>query len=401
MPEYVCKIGTAAGRVSSQTQEALSEAELRQRLLAEGYYVFSIEPKQILRGRLPGLRRGRIPADDFLIFNQQFLTLSKSGLPLQKSLDLLARQTRSEQLRAAVEDVQERVRAGALLSEAFEAVGRFPKIYYSSLRAGERSGSLDRVLAQYVGYQKARRSFRKKFLAALIYPAFLLVFLGGLIAFVVTFIVPRFALLYADLDVQLPSLTRFMIEFSLGARQVGGIVLLALLGAALLLRGARRSLRARLAWDHVKFRLPLVGKLLLKFSVAEFARTMATLLQGGIPVVAALDTAKDSVSSPLLARAIDQVRKEVEGGRPLSTSLRQTGFFPEIVLDMVEVGETTGALPSMLESLAEFFEEDVNIDLSTLVALVDPLMIASIAVVVAFVLVAFYLPLFSLAGQVH
>jgi type IV pilus assembly protein PilC len=399
--EYVCKLGTEAGRVISQTEEAVSEAQLRQRLAAAGYYVFSIEPKEVLKARLRGLRRRKIRPDDFLIFNQQFLTLSKSGLPLQKSLELLARQTRAQELHAAVEEVRERVRGGALLSEAFEGLGLFPKIYSATLRAGERSGSLDRVLAQYVTYQKATRSFRKKFLAALIYPAFLLVFLVALIAFVITFIVPRFAMLYADLDVQLPPLTRLLIEFSLGIKRIGLVVLVGLGAGLLLWRGAWRSQRMRVAWDRVKFRLPVAGKLLLKFSVAEFGRTLATLLQGGIPIVAALETAKEAVSSPLLAQAITQAQGEVTGGRSLTASLRMTGFFPAIALDMLEVGETTGALPSMLESLAEFFEEDVNIDLSTLVALVDPLMIAAIAVVVAFVLVAFYLPLFSMAAQVH
>jgi type IV pilus assembly protein PilC len=399
--EFICKIGTASGQVVNQTEEALSETELRQRLQAAGYYVFAIEPKKFLRARVRGLRRGRIRPDDFLIFNQQFLTLSKSGLPLQKSLDMLARQTRSEELRAALEDIRERVRAGELLSEAFDDAGKFPKIFSATLRAGERSGSLDRVLAQYVTYQKATRSFRKKFLSALIYPAFLLVFLAGLVAFVINFIVPRFALLYSDLGVELPALTRFVIEFSLGVKQLGLFILIGIVGTALLLRGAWRLPATRLAWDRIKFRLPVVGKLLLKFSVAEFARTLGTLLQGGIPIVSALETARDSVTSPLLARAIGQAQAEVTTGRSLSASLKGTGFFPEIALDMLEVGETTGALPSMLEALAEFFEEDVNIDLATLVALVDPLMIASIAVVVAFVLVAFYLPLFSMAAQVH
>jgi len=399
--EFVCKLGTAAGRIINQTAEALSEAELRQRLAAEGYYVFSIEPRQVLKARFRALRRRKIRPDDFLVFNQQFLTLSKSGLPLQKSLELLARQTRSEELRAAVEDVRDRVRGGALLSEAFEARGQFPKIYSATLRAGERSGSLDRVLAQYVTYQKTSRSFRKKFLSALIYPAFLLIFLAGLIAFVITFIVPRFALLYADLNIELPYLTRFLIEFSLGLKHIGILLLLAIGAGVFAWRGAWRLHRTRLAWDKVKFRLPVVGKLLLKFSVAEFGRTLATLLQGGIPIVAALETAKESVASPLLAQAIAQAQIGVTGGGSLTASLRTTGFFPPIALDMLEVGETTGALPGMLESLAEFFEEDVNIDLATLVALVDPLMIASIAVVVAFVLVAFYLPLFSMAAQVH
>ncbi len=399
--EYVCKVGMVSGRVASRTEEAPSEGDLRTRLAAQGYCVFSIRPKEALRVGLPRLRRERIRADDFLIFNQQFLTLSKSGLPLQKSLDLLARQTRSEELRKAVEAVRDKVRAGALLSEGFEAVGKFPKIYSATLRAGERSGSLDRVLAQYVVYQKTSRTFRKKFISALIYPAFLLVFLTGLVAFVITFIVPRFALLYSDLDVRLPPLTQFVLTFSLGARRLAAPILAAIALGLFGLRAARRSPRARLAWDRLKFRLPVAGKLLLKFSVAEFARTLSTLVQGGIPIVAALETAKEAVTSPLLAQAIAEAQKEVTGGGSLNASLRHSGFFPLLALDMVEVGETTGALPTMLESLAEFFEEDVNIDLATLVALVDPLMIAAIAVVVAFVLIAFYLPLFSLAAQVH
>lgn len=399
--EYVCKIGTETGRVMIQTEQAASMTELRQRLAVQGYYVFSIEPKQVLRERLGRLRRRKIRADEFLIFNQQFLTLSKSGLPLQKSLDLLVQQTRASDLRATLERVRERVRGGALLSEAFETVGQFPKIYSATLRAGERSGSLDRILAQYIAYQKVTRSFRKKFLSGLIYPAFLLLFLMGLVAFVVTFIVPRFALLYKDLDVTLPLVTQVLMAFSLGVKQMGPAVLVALGLAVLGLRAAFRSPRTRLAWDRLKFRLPVVGRLLLKFSVAEFARTLSTLLQGGIPVVSALETAKESVASPLLAQAIGQAQREVTGGRSLSVGLRLSGFFPPMALDMVEVGENTGALPNMLEGLAEFFEEDVSIDLATLVALVDPLMIAAIAVVVAFVLIAFYLPLFSMAAQVH
>ena len=399
--EFICKLGTTSGKVISQTEEALSEAELRQQLAASGFYVFSVEPREFLKSRLTRLRGGRIRADDFLIFNQQFLTLSKSGLPLQTSLDLLAKQTRSEELRAALEQVTAKVRSGALLSEAFDSTGQFPKIYSASLRAGERSGSLDKVLTQFVTYQKASRTFRKKFLSALIYPAFLLFFLTALIAFVITFIVPRFALLYNDLEVELPYLTRFVMEFSLSAKRLGGPVLIAMVAGVLLLRGVWQSERVRIAWDKIRLRLPLVGNLLLKFSVAEFARTLGTLLQGGIPIVPALETARESVSSPLMARAISHAQTEVTAGRTLSGSLRATGFFPPIALDMLEVGEATGALPTMLDGIAEFFEEDVSIDLSTLVALVDPVMIASIAIVVAFVLIAFYLPLFSMAAQVH
>jgi type IV pilus assembly protein PilC len=401
MGEYVCRVGTGAGQVINQTHEAASEGELRARLSSQGYYVFSVRPKSILQMRVGPQRRGKIREDDLLIFNQQFVTLSRSGLPLQKSLEMLARQTRSEGLRAAVEEVKDRVRGGALLSEAFEAIGKFPKIYCATLRAGERSGTLDKVLGQYVTYQKTARSFRKKFISALIYPIFLLIFLTGLIVLIDTFIIPRFSQLYNELNVPMPPLTMFVISLGLAIKRMGVFVLIGIFLAILGIRALGRSQAARLQWDKLKFHLPVAGGLLLKFSVAEFVRTLSTLLQGGLPIVSALQSSAGSVSSPLLARGLEQARIEVMGGRPLSESLRMTGFFPPMALDMIEVGETTGALPSMLESVAEFFEEDVNIDLSTLVAMVDPIMIAAIAIVVLFVLVAFYLPLFSLAAQVH
>jgi type IV pilus assembly protein PilC len=400
--EFVCKIGTPAGRVMSQTEQAASEPELRQRLAAQGYYVFSVQSKDLLKLRLGSLRRRKkIRADDFLIFNQQFVTLSKSGLPLQKSLELLARQARAQELRVALETVRDQVRSGSLLSDAFDATGQFPKVYSATLRAGERSGSLDKVLAQYIVYQKIARGFRKKLLSALIYPCFLLLFLAGLIAFVIGFVVPRFSLLYQDLNVELPQLTQTVIAFSLGVQRFAVAIFLGLVLAILAARAAWRLPQVRLAWDHLKYSLPVAGPLLLKFSVAEFARTMATLLQGGLPIVSSLETARASVTSPLLAQAILRAKEEVTSGRSLSASLRLSAFLPATALDMLEVGEATGALPNMLESLAEFYEEDVNIDLSTLVALVDPIMIAAIAVVVAFILIAFYLPLFSLAAQVH
>ena len=401
MAEFVCKLGTDAGRVLTQTEEARSEEELRQRLRAQGFLIFSIHSKDLLNFQVRAPRPGKIRPDEFLIFNQQFLTLSKSGLPLQKSLDLLAHQTRSDALRLAIEAVRDKVRSGALLSEAFEFTGSFPKIYCATVRAGERSGSLDKVLGQYLTYQKQSRGFRKKFISALIYPAILLIVLTILVTLVIEFIVPQFAKLYADMDVQLPAMTTFTISFAMQVKRYFLLIILAGVGAGMLVKAAARSEQARLAWERLKFRLPLVGGLLLKFSVAEFARTLAVLLQGGTPIVAALDTAKESVSSPWLSRAIAEARTEVAAGKELSSSLRTSGFFPSIALDMMEVGETTGAMANMLEALAEFFEEDVNIDLETRLSMVGPVMIALIAVIVAFVLISFYMPLFSMASMVH
>ncbi len=401
MAEFVCKLGTDAGRILTQTEEARSEEELRQRLKAQGFLIFSIHSKELLSFQARTARPAKIRPDEFLIFNQQFLTLSKSGLPLQKSLDLLAHQTRSESLRLALIAVRDKVRSGALLSEAFDSTGSFPKIYCATVRAGERSGSLDKVLSQYLTYQKQSRGFRKKFVSALIYPAVLLVVLSILVTLVIEFIVPQFSKLYSDMDVQLPAVTTFTISFAMQIKHYLLLIILAGVGVGLLIKSAARSEQTRLAWERLKFKLPMVGGLLLKFSVAEFARTLAVLLQGGTPIVAALETAKGSVSSPWLAQAIAEAQTEVAAGKELSASLRMSGFFPSLALDMMEVGETTGAMSSMLEALAEFFEEDVSIDLETRLSLVGPVMIALIAVIVAFVLIAFYMPLFSMAAMVH
>jgi len=399
--EYVCKIGSSTGQVFTRLEQATSEAALRQRLVTEGYLVFAIHSRGGLGVGVATKRRKKIKADDFLIFNQQFLTLSKSGLSLQKAIDLLVAQTRTDELKEALQGVREQLSGGKLLSEAFEAVGRFPKVYCANLRAGERSGSLDKVLEHYVKLQKASRGFRKKFISALIYPSILVCFLAVLITVVVTFIVPKFALLYNDLGAELPAMTVFVIAFSKNLNRLIVPILIAMGALVAALRSAFRRESTRLAWDRFKFKVPKVGPLLLKFSVAEFARTLATLLRGGLPIIMALKTTCESVSSPLVARALEAARMEVLGGQSLFKSLKANVFFPPMALDMIEVGESTGALPDMLENLSEFYEEDVEIDLARIVSLVDPIVLGVIALVVAFILIAFYLPLFNLASAVH
>ena len=232
--------------------------------MAPSCHLLSTAGSPAIKVRLSGGGPQRIPADEFLIFNQQFMTLSKSGLPLQKSLELLARQTRSEALRTGVVSVAERVRTGALLSESFDSVGMFPKVYCATLRAGERSGNLDRVLGQYIAYQKVSRSFRKKLLAALVYPAFLVVALTFLVSVVVWWIIPKFALLYSDLGAQLPPLTQAVIAFSEAVRKFAPEILV---GIPLAIFGVRRMLRAprtRMMTERLKYRLPLAGRLLQK-----------------------------------------------------------------------------------------------------------------------------------------
>ena len=402
MPEYLYKIATEGGRVLQEAGVATSVKEMRERLLARGYYVYSVREKSFLR--LPFLEKlskpARINPDDFVVFNQQFLTLNRSGLPLYKSLELLSQQAQNPALGELIADVRQRVQGGALVSEAFESTGRVPPMFVAALRAGERSGNLDETLAQYLSYQKTSRTLRKKIGSALVYPSLLMVFLIGLVSFVTVFIIPRFAELYAELNVELPVLTQLVIQVSLGLKNAALWVLIGLGAGLAFLRWWRQTQGGSLLFDRLKYRLPSIGPVLHKFSVAQFARTLATLLSGGIPVLPALETSRRSAESPLLEAAVATAQSEVRMGRSLADAFRASGYFPEVVTNLVEVGETTGSLVPMFNSAAEFFEEEANVSLARFIALIDPVLIAMLATVVTLVLLAFYLPMLSLVGQV-
>ncbi len=402
MPKYLYKIATEAGQVLRDAGVATSEKEMRERLLAKGYYVYSVQEKNFFRLRFfkKLLNPDRVSADNLMIFNQQFLALNKSGLPLYKSLELSSHQTQNPVLQELIADVRQRVQGGALISEAFEATNMVPPMFVAALRAGERSGNLDETLAQYLSYQKISRALRKKIASALLYPSLLLVFLVGLISFVMTFIIPRFAELYAELNVQLPFFTRLIIQISLGLKS-GAFWILAGLGTSLVfLRWWKQTPGGSLFADRFKYQLPAIGPILHAFSVAQFGRTLATLLSGGIPILAALETSRLSVGSPLLESAVRATQSEVQNGNSLANGFRVSKFFPDVVTSLTEVGENTGSLVSMLNSASEFLESEASARLTRFTVLIDPVLIVILAAVVTLVLLAFYLPMLSLVGQV-
>jgi len=293
------------------------------------------------------------------------------------------------------------VRNGALLSEAFRRQGVFPPVYISSILAGEKSGSLPEVLDRYIGYQKLALAVRKKLLVSLIYPSFLVFLVCCLIVFLVTYVVPNFAQLYESMQAELPRITQILIAVGTTARAyvVAGFLALVTGLAAFRLWAARESSRETL--DRLKLRLPLAGEIWIKYQVAQLARVLSTLLTGGIPLVQAMQTAGESLGSGLLRKALAGAEKRVREGQPLSAALRSTGLFPELATDMIEVGESTGALPVMLNSVAEFYEDDVSTRLTAALSLIEPAIMIGMGVFVAFVLVALYLPIFSLADTLR
>ncbi len=403
MAEFVCKVGDAQGKVFEQVERASSEAELRRRLAAQGLFVYSVRSKArlpSLRWQLPGRRR-RGWASDFLVFNQQFATLIRAGLPILRAIDLLAERAARPSLRPVLDDVRGRLRAGASLSEAFREQGVFPEVYTASLLAGERSGNLTGVLDYYVAYQKVTSSVRRRLLTVLVYPALLVLFTSTILGFIVTYVVPRFAELYRELGAELPFLTQLVISFALNVRSSLLVLLAAVAGVAVGIYLWARTEHGALLLDRFKLKLPIFGDIWLKFRITQFARTLSTLLAGGIPLVPALETAREAMDSALLRNAIQHAADRVREGQALHAALGEQGLVPDLVLEMVEVGESTGALAQMLTSAAEFFEEDLNTRLTALMALVEPLILVFMGLVIAFILVALYLPIFSLATLVR
>jgi len=400
MAEYVLKYADGRGQVHQQVAAATSEKELRDRYSSQGFLIYSIKPRSATGGMFKG--RKKINVEKFLIFNQQFVTLIRAGLPILKGLDLLADRLTDPKLGPHIQAVRDEVRNGTLLSEAFRAQGVFPKIYVTSVMAGEKSGSLVEVLDRYIHYQKLSLAVKKKVMVSLMYPTVLIVLVIFLMIFLVTFVVPRFASLYNSFNATLPAMTKILITVGSAAQgsllAIGGV----LLAAIVAFRIWSRRESARNTLDKLKLKTPGLGEIWLKYQVAQLSRILSTLLTGGIPLVQAMETAAESMNTPLLQRAIESAGKSVREGQPLSKSL-STGskFMPGLAIDMIEVGESTGALPQMLNSVAEFFEDDVNVRMQALLSLIEPAIMLVMGTFVAFVLVALYLPIFSLADTIR
>jgi len=402
MAEFILKVADGRGQIRQQMAEAASEQEARNRFTDQGYLVYSVRPRT---GFMPAAvafkRRQRLNFEKFLIFNQQFVTLVRAGLPILKALDLLAERLTDPKLGRHIRGVRDEVKNGALLSDAFRRQGVFPPMYVTSVLAGEKSGSLDEVIDRYISYQKLSLAVKKKLMVSLLYPAVLLVLVLGLMVFLVTYVVPNFAMLYSTMSANLPVMTQYLIAVGTTARQYVVLFALALAGAIVGFRLWSRTQAAQMKLDRMKLHLPVLGQIWIMYQVGQFARVLSTLLIGGIPLVQALDTAAESMGSGLLRHGLDKTKRMVREGQPLSVAVRGTGLFPGLAIDMVEVGESTGALPAMLNSLAEFYEEDVTIRLTAVLALIEPAIMIFMGVFVAFVLVALYLPIFSLADSLR
>jgi len=402
MAEFLVKVADEQGHLRQQVEHGYSEAEVHDRFAQQGYLVYWVKPRTLFSGGTKQFgKRGNLKQATFLIFNQQFLTLIKAGLPILTALDLLIKRQRDKTLLRLLENVRERVKGGELLSDAFAAQGIFPKMYTTTLMAGEKSGNMEEVLSRYIQYQRMVQTFRKKLAVSLVYPTLLVGVVTIMVTFLITYVVPKFADLFNNLNAQLPAITVFMLAVGLNAQKYAWVVALALVVTGVLLWRWKHSDRGAVAIDRFLLSLPLIGEIRLKYQVANFSRILATLLQGGLPLVPAMETAGASMSSRQMLLGVQAAAGRVREGQGLAKSMEAQKLFPDLAVEMLEVGESTGALPAMLGSVAEFYEEDVQTALGAAMALIEPLILIVMAVFVGGVLISLYMPIFTLGAQAH
>lgn len=402
MAEFVVKIADERGHLQQQVEQGFSEAEVRDRFTQQGYLVYSVKTRGVFSGgNLQSGGNRKVKQSQFLIYNQQFLTLIKAGLPILNSLDLLIKRQKDARLRSLLENIRDRVKGGESLSDAFAAQHVFPKIYTSTLMAGEKSGNMEEVLGRYIAFQRLALTFKKKLAVSLVYPALLITMVFIMIIFLMTYVVPEFATLYHDMGANLPAITLLMLDIGTHAQKCGPFIAIGVVILAIILWRWKATDSGAERIDGALLKAPLLGNIWLKFQVANFSRMLSTLLAGGMPLVPSLETAASSMSSRRVLNGIKDATVRVREGQPLAKSLEQEKMFPELSVEMIEVGESTGALATMLNSVAEFYEEDVQTALGAAMALIEPIILIIMAVFVGGVLISLYLPIFTLGSSIH
>ncbi len=401
MPEFIAKVGTSDGMVMERSFTAESEEALRNDLQGKDYLVFKVRKKGGLADLLPGFGAGRsVKMKEFLLFNQELAALIKAGLPIIASLEILTERRKNQAFKKALMDVRDKVRGGASLSEAFQGQGEmFPAIYSATLASGERSGEIASVLLRYITYQKTILALKRKVTTALIYPAILFVLMMGLIAILITWVVPQFTEFYKDFGADLPLLTRALIGLSTFVTQKALFMVALLVLAAILFRAWMRTAAGRLAIDRFLVRVPLIGGVFHRFAVSRFTRTLGTLISGGIPVVTALGMSALAVGNLHFEQKLIDVERKVREGSSLWEALEATALFNDIAIEMTRVGESTGSLHDMLANISDFYDEEIEARIATIMVFIEPVMLVVMGSFVVLIMLAIYLPLLRSYAQ--
>lgn len=398
MSEYICRLGTPSGEVVTRIVEAAAADDAKFQLEKEGFKVFAVSTSGGLSSvfSLGGAnKKGRIKQADFLLFNQQLSALLRAGIPVLQAINLLKTRSGSANLREVLVDVEDKIKSGIPLSQAFESQGMFPKIYTASLLAGEQSGALDDVLLRFVDYLKRSVGVSRKLRGALAYPAFLLAASGLMVAFLTLYIVPRMSDLFQGLAANrgLPTVTIVVLAISSGvANNVWWLApMMLIVGGGLFFW--LRTASGKLMLHTLLLRIPVAGQLIRNMATSQLARSLSTLLSGGITVPDSWDIASQALNNVELRQRSQAVSHMIREGRGFTEALQSANWLPELGLDMIGIGEKSGSLREMLDEVAAFYDAEAEVRLEQLTTLLEPLILVFMAAIVVVILLAIYLPI--------
>jgi len=398
MPEFIVRVGTPDGEILERHVRAQSVSAAQDELRRQGMHVFETKRGSFSFADLVPRSRKVISTERFLTFNQELLALVRAGLPIVQSFDIMLERQKNLRFREVLLDVRDKIKSGVALSDAFASYGDlFPAIYSTSLRARERSGDLEGVLRRFLRYQKIIVNLRKRVVGALVYPAVLVSLSSAMVFVMLTYVIPRFAEFYKGFDAELPFFTRVMIAFANGLRDNLIFVGIAVVAIVFAFRRWVAS-SGRVIWDRWKLKIPLAGGILHRFAIMQFTQSLGTLLSGGTPMVPAIEIGSQSVTNQEVSQRIFAIVQNVREGEPLWRSLESTGVMSDLAVEMIKVGESTGALTEMLANVSEFYDEEIEARLARIVAAIEPIILVFMGGVIAVLLYAFYLPLFQLSS---
>jgi len=411
MPVYAYKGVTEAGRNTRGFVDADSARAARSKLRRDGVFLTDLSESAAEKqsAASPGASRNisfdlsrlrRVSPLDLALATRQLSTLIGAGVPLVQALAALAEQVEGARLKGVIGQIKDRVNEGSTLGDAMAGAGVFSDLYVGMVRAGEAGGALEQVLARLAEYLESQVRLRNKVGSILIYPSVMFGFALVVVGVLVTVVLPQITELLASLNQPLPFYTRAIIEAARFMRSYWWTVVLAIGMIAIVIRAVLRTQAGRANFDRLKLRLPVVGRTVRLLAISRFTRTLSTLLAGGLPIVSALDTAKHVANNVVLGRAIDAARDSVTEGQSLAQPLRASGEFPPIVVHMVEVGERSGELESMLEKVAQTYEDQVETSVTRLTALLEPMLILLMVGLVMFIIAATLVPLLQITSSI-
>lgn len=400
MPAFEYKVRDRSGRTLNGQLEADSVPLVASRLRSMGYTPVKIDK---LAGQgvnrelhLPG-RAGRVKQKDVAVFARQFATMIDSGLTMLRALRVLVEQTQSRVLSEVLDEVRGDIEHGSALSHALARHPKaFSRLFVAMVRAGETGGVLDSVLLQLAATIEKQVELRRKIKSAMTYPAVVLSLSLSIVAAMLIFIVPTFKSIFAELGGKLPLPTQLLMSISHIAARFFPFILLAAVAAVLGLRRWVATPPGRAAWDSAKLRIPLLGRLVLKTALARFARTLAALLRSGVPILEAVEITKDTVGNVSFSGPLSDLQSGVKAGEPIARRLAAHRLFPPMVTQMLAVGEETGSVDTLLDKVAEFYEQEIEAMVASLTSLLEPVMIVVLGGIVGSMVISLYLPMFNI-----